>query len=90
MKKLTASISILIYLLEAQLLPEATPRLSENLTYFLDAEAVVFCVFIAGKRLQSDIVKLLVPQASIDLFEHTLCATLCCHWMLRPNSHADL
>jgi hypothetical protein len=35
MRKLLASIS------------KATPRLSENLTYFLDAEAVVFCAFIA-------------------------------------------
>jgi hypothetical protein len=43
---LLASISILVCLLEARLLPEATPRLSENLTYFLDAEAVVFCAFI--------------------------------------------
>lgn len=46
MKKLPASISILICLLEARLLLEATPRLSGNLTNFLDAKAVVFCAFI--------------------------------------------
>ena len=46
MKKLPASISILICLLETRLLQEATPRLSGNLTNFLDAKAVVFCAIL--------------------------------------------
>ena len=41
MKKLLAS----NVLLEARLLPEATPCLPENLTYSPDVEAVVFYVF---------------------------------------------
>ena len=55
-----------------------TPLVRILLTCF-DAEAVVFCVFIASKITER------YCEAVLGT-EHTLCITICCHWMLRPSS----